>query len=70
MVLTEEQQNNSFAEALAGRISKACFQHLDAPVEVLGALNLPAVPMNVLLEQAMLPGADKVKERLEILLNA
>ena len=70
MVLTEEQQNNSFAEALAGRISKACFQHLDAPVEVLGALNLPAVPMNVLLEQAMLPSADKVKERLEILLNA
>lgn len=70
LIVTEEQQNNSFAEALAGRISKACFQHLDAPVEVLGALNLPAVPMNVVLEQAMLPGVEKVKERLEILLNA
>lgn len=62
LVLTEEQQNNSFAEALAGRISKACFQYLDAPVEVLGALNLPAVPMNMILENAMLPNADKVTE--------
>jgi 2-oxoisovalerate dehydrogenase E1 component len=70
LIVTEEQQNNSFAEALAGRISKACFKYLDAPVEVLGALNLPAVPMNVILEKAMLPSAEKVAERLEILLNA
>jgi 2-oxoisovalerate dehydrogenase E1 component len=69
LVLTEEQQNNSFAEALAGRISKACFQWLDVPVEVMGAMNLPAVPMNILLEQAMLPSAEKVAQRLEILLN-
>ena len=70
LILTEEQQNNSFAEALAGRISKACFQQLDAPVEVLGALNLPAVPMNVVLEQAMLPNPAKVSARIEQLLNA
>ncbi|MEO6539786.1 MAG: thiamine pyrophosphate-dependent enzyme [Ferruginibacter sp.] len=70
LILTEEQQNNSFAEALAGRISKACFQNLDAPVEVLGAMNLPAVPMNVILEKAMLPNAEKLTQRLEILLNA
>jgi 2-oxoisovalerate dehydrogenase E1 component len=69
LVLTEEQQNNSFAEALAGRISKACFHWLDAPVEVLGALNLPAVPLNVGLEQAMLPNAEKVRIKLEALLG-
>ena len=63
-VLTEEQQNNSFAEALAGRISKNCFQSLDAAVEVLGALNLPAVPMNMGLEKAMLPNAEKVTDVL------
>ena len=68
LVLTEEQQNNSFAEALAGRISKNCFQSLDAPVEVLGALNLPAVPMNMGLEKAMLPDADKVTTVLQQLL--
>ena len=69
LILTEEQQNNSFAEALAGRISKACFRFLDAPVEVLGALDLPAVPMNIVLEQAMLPNAEKVATRLKDLLN-
>jgi len=65
LVLTEEQQNNSFAEALAGRISKECFKWLDAPVQVLGALNLPAVPLNIGLEAAMLPNAEKVTERLK-----
>ncbi|MFT3981957.1 MAG: thiamine pyrophosphate-dependent enzyme [Ferruginibacter sp.] len=69
LVLTEEQQNNSFAEALSGRISKACFRYLDAPVEVMGALNLPAVPMNMILEQAMLPNAEKLTERLQQLLH-
>jgi 2-oxoisovalerate dehydrogenase E1 component len=68
LVLTEEQQNNSFAEALAGRISKHCFQWLDAPVDVLGALNLPAVPMNTGLEAEMLPNAEKVTNRLKVLL--
>ncbi len=70
LILTEEQQNNSFSEALAGRISKACFKYLDAPVEVLGSLNLPAVPMNTILEKAMLPNAEKVKSVLEQLLNS
>jgi 2-oxoisovalerate dehydrogenase E1 component len=60
LVLTEEQQYNSFAEALAWRITRHCFQQLDAPVEVAGALNLPAVPMNTILENAMLPNSAKV----------
>jgi 2-oxoisovalerate dehydrogenase E1 component len=70
LVLTEEQQNNSFAEALAGRISKNCFQSLDAPVEVLGALNVPAVPMNIELEKAVLPNGEKVARSLEYLLKS
>jgi len=69
LILTEEQQNNSFAEALAGRISKHCFQWLDAPIEVLGALNLPAVPLNVGLEEAMLPNAEKLIKKLEALFS-
>jgi 2-oxoisovalerate dehydrogenase E1 component len=69
IVLTEEQQNNSFAEALAGRISKNCFRSLDAAVEVLGALNLPAVPMNMGLEQAMLPNAEKLTSVIQQLLS-
>jgi 2-oxoisovalerate dehydrogenase E1 component len=69
LILTEEQQNNSFAEALAARVSKACFKNLDAAVEVMGALNLPAVPMNILLEKEMLPNAEKVTTRLKALLE-
>jgi 2-oxoisovalerate dehydrogenase E1 component len=70
LVLTEEQQDNSFAEALAGKISRNCFQSLDAPVEVVGALNVPAVPMNMGLEKAMLPDTAKVTSALKKLLEA
>ncbi len=62
LVLTEEPLLNSFAESLAGRISKECFQHLDAPVYTCGAANLPAVPLNVDLECMMLPNAEKVRD--------
>ena len=69
LIVTEEQQNNSFSEALAGRISNHCFRFLDAPVEVIGAMNLPAVPMNTVLENAMLPSAEKVGLILQKLLQ-
>ena len=69
LVLTEEQQNNSFAEALAARISKECFQWLEAPVEILGALNVPAIPMNVSLEKAVLPNEEKVVKAISSLLH-
>jgi 2-oxoisovalerate dehydrogenase E1 component len=68
LVLTEEQLRNSFAEAMACRIQQACFYQLDAPVKTLGALDLPAVPMNVILEQAMLPNVEKVSEAIGVLL--
>lgn len=60
MVLTEEPVHNSFAQALAGRISAECFQHLDAPVKVVGSESLPAIPLNATLEQRMIPNAEKV----------
>lgn len=69
LVLTEEQQTNSFAEALAARISHRCFRFLDAAVEVMGSMDLPAVPMNVILEKEMLPSAEKVSKRLQMLLQ-
>jgi len=69
LVLTEEPLMNSFAESLAGRISRECFTSLDAPVFTLGAANLPAVPLNVDLEKMMLPNASKVKSALDDLLN-
>jgi 2-oxoisovalerate dehydrogenase E1 component len=68
IVLTEEQVRNSFAEALAYRISKECFTKLDAPVQVIGAADVPAIPMNTGLEQVVLPNAQKVAEAIAQLL--
>ncbi len=69
LILTEEPLLNSFAESLAGRIARECFEFLDAPVQALGAANLPAVPLNVDLEKQMLPSADKVKTKLQDLFD-
>ncbi len=69
LVLTEEPLLNSFAESLAGRLSQHCFSKLDAPIMTLGALPLPAVPLNVDLEKTMLPNPDKVATKLEELLG-
>lgn len=69
LLVTEEQLNNSFVEALAGRIAQQCFQYLDAPVQTIGALDLPCVPMNIELEKAMLPNAEKVKQKITELLS-
>lgn len=68
LVVTEEPLLNSFAESLAGRISGECFKDLDAPVFTVGAVNVPAVPLNIELERAMLPDAAKVRKELERLM--
>lgn len=69
LVLTEEPANNSFAAALAGRISEVCFAYLDAPVTTLGSECLPAIPLNSTLEMTMLPNAEKVQKTITYLLN-
>lgn len=69
LILTEEPTLNSFAESLAARLTYQCFPYLDAPIEVLGAANLPAVPLNTNLEAAMLPNPKKVAEAMNRLLN-
>lgn len=69
LVVTEEQLTNSFAQALASRIGNACFERLDAPVRTLGAVDMPAVPLNSTLEATMIPSAEKVAVALTDLLN-
>ncbi|MDQ3110953.1 MAG: thiamine pyrophosphate-dependent enzyme [Bacteroidota bacterium] len=69
LVVTEEPVNNGFAQSIAGRISKTCFESLDAPVDIIGAENLPAIPLNSILEFTMLPNADKVSSAIEKLLS-
>jgi 2-oxoisovalerate dehydrogenase E1 component len=70
LVLTEETITNSFAEALAGRISRDCFRYLDAPVQTLGSADIPAIPLNMGMEAVMLPNADKTYNVLLELLES
>lgn len=69
LVVTEEPSNNSFARALAGKIQEECFQYLDAPVMTIGSENMPAIPLNSTLEQTMIPSTEKVKKKIEEILN-
>ncbi len=69
LVVTEEAVPNSFAQALAGNIQEQCFAFLDAPVSVIGSETLPAIPLNSVLEETMIPNADKVAKRIASVLN-
>ena len=69
MVLTEETIMHSFAEALAGRIASAFFQHLDAPIRIIGSKNVPAIPHNENLERALLPNVEMVAKAMGELLK-
>ncbi|WP_397361957.1 thiamine pyrophosphate-dependent enzyme [Olleya sp. R77988] len=69
LVVTEEPSNNSFARALAGKIQEECFKYLDAPVMTIGSENMPAIPLNSTLEQTMIPSTEKVKTKIEDILN-
>jgi 2-oxoisovalerate dehydrogenase E1 component len=69
LIVTEEPTNNSLARSLAGLIQENCFKFLDAPVMVIGSENMPAIPLNSTLEFTMIPNADKVKAKIEQLLN-
>ena len=58
--MTEEPVNNSFAQSIAARIQQNCFESLDAPVLTVGSENMPAIPLNEVLEKTMLPNASKL----------
>ena len=69
LVVTEEPSENGFAQSIAARIQAECFEALDAPVRVIGAENMPAIPLNEVLEKTMIPSTEKVSEAIGDLLD-
>lgn len=69
MVVTEESREASFTLGLAGKIQRNCFESLDAPVEIIGSVDTPAIPLNSILEAELLTNGPKVAEGLKNLLN-
>ncbi len=68
MVVTEESVECGFALGLMARIQKNCFKELDAPVELVGSVDTPAIPLNSVLEATLLPNAEKVEKAIAKLL--
>lgn len=69
MVLTEESVESTFSLGLVARIQKECFQYLDAPIELVGSIDTPAIPLNSVLEATLLPNAEKVSKAIGELLK-
>ncbi|PQJ14136.1 alpha-ketoacid dehydrogenase subunit alpha/beta [Nonlabens tegetincola] len=69
LIVTEEPSDNGFSRGLQGRIQEECFKELDAPVMLIGSENMPAIPLNSTLEQTMIPNTEKVKNKIEKVLN-
>ncbi|MDA8714537.1 thiamine pyrophosphate-dependent enzyme [Flavobacteriales bacterium] len=69
IIVTEESCECSFGLSLSGRIQKNCFEYLDAPIQLVGSIDTPAIPLNSILEETLLPNADKVGDAIERLLK-
>lgn len=69
MLVTEESREASFTLGVAGKIQRNCFESLDAPIEIIGSVDTPAIPLNSILEAELLTNGPKVAEGLKNLLN-
>ncbi len=69
LIVTEEPSANTFAQSIAALVSDKCFEQLDAPVQVIGSENTPAIPLNSTLEEAMIPNGKKVSTKIKSLLD-
>ena len=69
IVVSEEPSQNSFAQSLASKIYKNCFEYLDNSITVIGSENLPAIPLNSILEERMLPSSKKIEIEIKKILE-
>ncbi|MCX7606310.1 MAG: thiamine pyrophosphate-dependent enzyme [Bacteroidia bacterium] len=69
LLLTEEPPAHSFTQALAGWIAQHAFRWLDAPPQVIGSAEVPAVPLNLTLEKCYLPDPDALLAAARALLE-
>lgn len=69
LLVTEESIECNFMLGIAGRIQRDNFRYLDAPIQIVGSVDTPAIPLNSTLEATLLPNADKVRMELENLLS-
>ncbi len=66
IVVDEGHQNFGVTAEIAARIAEKAFYHLDAPVQRLGAMDVP-VPFTPALEDLTVPTPEKVAERARLI---
>ena len=65
ILVTEESIECNFMLGIAGKLQRDNFMYLDAPIEIVGSVDTPAIPLNSELELALLPNGERVKESIE-----
>ncbi|MEQ8828007.1 MAG: alpha-ketoacid dehydrogenase subunit beta, partial [Parvibaculum sp.] len=65
IVIDEGHQSYGVTAEIASRISEKAFYHLDAPVQRMGAMDVP-VPFSPALEDITVPTAETVAERARL----
>ena len=60
LIVHEDTRTGSVGESLAAIVQEEAFEHLDAPVRVVGSLDTP-VPYSPSLEKAFLPSEERVE---------
>ena len=65
ILVTEESIECNFMLGIAGRLQRDNFMYLDAPIEIVGSIDTPAIPLNSDLELALLPNGVRIKEKIE-----
>ncbi len=66
LIVHEDTRTGSVGESIAAIIQEEAFEHLDAPIRILGALDTP-VPYSPPLEEFFLPGEDEVVRAAQLL---
>jgi len=66
LVVHEDTRTGSVGESVAAVLQEEVFEYLDAPVRVVGALDTP-VPYSPPLEEAFLPGEERVERAARLL---
>jgi 2-oxoisovalerate dehydrogenase E1 component len=66
LVIHEDSRTGGIGESLAAAVQESAFEALDAPIRIVGALDTP-VPYSPPLEDAFLPGEERVERAARLL---
>ena len=66
LIIHEDSRTGGIGESLAAILQEDVFESLDAPIRIVGALDSP-VPYSPSLEDAFLPGEERVERAARLL---